>query len=69
MSREPTYTAMQIKQMAANPMIDLEALKILVELINEELELYSVEDMAIVSHASMMLFTRSLLLGSIKKLQ
>lgn len=50
----------------ASQITDSEGIKILAELINEELELYDVEDMGVIIQASMILLTRSLLLGFIK---
>ncbi len=55
----PTYTANEIKQMCIN--FDSGAFKILVDLIDEELELYDEEDLSILCQASMILFTRALL--------
>lgn len=63
--RKPTYTALQIKEMAAK-VTDYEAMKILSELINEEIELYSNEDMQIITEATMILFQRSLLMKFLK---
>lgn len=65
MKKEPTYTAIQIKEMASN-VLDYDAMKILSELINEEIELYSTEDLPIIINASMILFTRSLLFKFLK---
>ncbi len=65
MRTAPTYTAMQIKEMAAN-VCDYQAMKILGELINEEIELYTPEELPIIMNASMILFSRSLLMKFIK---
>lgn len=54
-----TYTAQEIKEFCLTA--DAEEFKILAEIINEELELYSLEDLIIIMQASMILFTRSLI--------
>ncbi len=54
----PTYTAQEILQMCLQPDQDF---KILAELIDEEIGLYSPDDIAILLQASMIIFTRSLL--------
>lgn len=61
----PIYTATEIKQMAGS-LSNLDAIKILAGLIDEELDLYSQEDVIILMQASTILFTRSLLLASMK---
>lgn len=66
--KAPTYTAMEILTMCAKTDMDLEAFKIIAGLIDEEIELYEKEDMVTIIEASMMLFTRSMLLKSIKGL-
>lgn len=68
MKREPTYTTREILEMIKTLQIDKDAVKLLVDLIDEEIELYLPEDMPILIHASMILFTRALLIGSLKKL-
>lgn len=65
----PTYTAMEVRQMCAKMDMSIEAFRILAKLIDEEIELYEDEDLIIVAQASFMLFTRSLLMGSIKNLK
>lgn len=62
----PTYTAIEIRQMAAKMDMDIEAYRTLAKLIDEEIDGYEGDDLMIIAEASMMLFTRSLLLGSIK---
>ncbi len=66
MKMAPTYTAEEIRTMCITTSMHPEAFKILAELINEEIELYNQEDLIIIIEASMILFTRSLLMGSIK---
>lgn len=68
MRRMPTYTATEIKAMCACIDIDLEGCEILRLLIMEEINLYGPEDMEDLLQASMMLFTRALLVKSIKGL-
>ncbi len=46
--------------------MDASTFKILAKLIDEEIDFYEGDDLMIIAEASMMLFTRSLLLGSIK---
>lgn len=65
MSRSPTYTAQQIKEMCKT-VTDYEGMKILSELISEEIDLYSTVDMEVITQASMILFTRSLLMKFLK---
>lgn len=69
MKINPTYTAIEIKQMSAKMDMDINAYKVLVKLIDEEIDLYEGDDLVIIAEASMMLFTRSLLLGSLKYLK
>ena len=65
MKRAPTYSATQIKDMARS-VTDYEAMKILSELISEEIDLYDTGDMEVITQASMILFTRSLLMKFLK---
>ncbi len=66
MKREPTYSAQEIKQMCITTSMHPDAFKIIAEVIEEEIELYNQDDLIILCEASMILFTRSLLMGSIK---
>lgn len=59
MTPSPTYTAEEIRHKALT--LDVESFRILIELIEEELDLYTPEEVAIIMQASMILFTRSLL--------
>lgn len=52
--------------MCQNLEIEYGALKILVELVEEEIDLYSEEDLIVITQASMILFNRSLLNGALK---
>lgn len=62
----PTYTARQVRDMCMNLEIEYHSLKILVDLVQEEIDLYSEEDLIIITQASMILFNRSLLNGALK---
>lgn len=64
-NKQPTYTALQIKEMTKT-VCDYEAMKILSELISEEIDLYDTIDMEIITQASMILFSRSLLMKFLK---
>jgi hypothetical protein len=66
MPRLPTYTAKQIKEMCQSLEISTETLNILVDLIEEEIDLYDDEDLIIITQASMILFNRALLNGALK---
>lgn len=65
MTNKPTYTALQIKEMAKT-VTDYQAMKILSELISEEIDLYDTMDMEVITKASMILFSRSLLMKFLK---
>lgn len=67
MTKAPTYSAIEIKRLAMT-INDADGMKVLATLINEEIELYGDEEMAIVAQASMLIFVRSLIIGSIKLL-
>jgi hypothetical protein len=47
---------------------DAEGMTALANLINEELDLYPDEDLPVLASASMMIFVRSLVIGSVKLL-
>lgn len=67
MPKAPTYSPKEIKALAMT-INDAEAMKVLAILIDEEMELYNEEDMLILLQASMMIFAKSLIMGSIKLL-
>jgi hypothetical protein len=69
MNRQPTYTATQIKEMCLTWTLDYTTFKILTELVEEEMERYSEEDLIILCQASMILFSRSMLRISLKHLE
>ena len=66
MKKQPTYTAAEIRAMCLK--LDIDSYRILVQVIDEELDLYDSEEIAELCHVSMMIFTRTLLMGSIKNL-
>lgn len=68
MQKTPTYTAKEIKEKVLQ-VNDMESYKILANLIDEEIDLYEPEDVHTLMDASMMLFTRCLLFGSMKLLK
>lgn len=49
--------------------MDHDAFKVLVEVIEEEMDLYSEEDLVVLVSASMIMFTRSLLQLSLKSMK
>lgn len=65
MAKAPTYTPDQLKDMAGK-VTDYQAMKILSELINEEIDLYSAEEMKTITEATLILYNRSLILKFIK---
>lgn len=69
MTRQPTYTAEQIKDMCANMSLDYEGFKILSDLIDEEIDLYPPEDIPVLMQASMLVFSRTMFKFSLKRLQ
>jgi hypothetical protein len=65
----PTYSAKQVKELCHHMELDHEAFKILTEIVEEEMNLYSEEDLIILCQASMILFSRSMLKISLKHLE
>lgn len=63
MANKPTYTAQEIKEKVMQ-VDDLESYKILANLLEEEIDLYGTEDLAMLADASMKLFIKSLLYGA-----
>lgn len=59
--KAPTYSALQVKELCST-IKDIGAIRILAQLIDEEIDLYPKEDLGIIMNASMILFTRSLLI-------
>lgn len=69
MTMQPTYTAKQVKHLCMTLEMDHDAFKVLVDVIEEEMDLYTEEDLVILLQASMIFFTRSLLQLSLKSLR
>ena len=65
----PTYTASEIKAMCSKMELDYEAFKVLADLIDEEIDLYSEDELVILCEASMMIFSRSMLKLSLKNIR
>lgn len=61
MENKPTYTAIELKEMCVDFIFDYETFRIIIDLIEEELELYDQDDLIIIMQASMIIFARSLL--------
>jgi len=57
----PTYTAAEIKEMCKAADFDYESYKILVELIEKEIHMYSTEDLRLLAEASIIAMNRGLL--------
>lgn len=66
---KPTYSASQVKEMCQTLPMEHEVFKTLVGLIEEEINLYSESELEILTQASMIMFNRSLLNGSLKFLK
>lgn len=68
-TKQPTYTAFQVRQMCQSMTMDYEGFKVLQELIDEEIDLYTEEDLIILMQASMIAFTRAMFKISAKNLK
>lgn len=64
----PTYSAYEVKRLCLEMESDGD-FKILAELIEEEIDLYPVDQLPVLIEASMIIFTRSLLKYSLKQLK
>lgn len=69
MMKGPTYTAKQVKEMCQSMTMDYEGFKVLQELIDEEIDLYTEEDLIILMQASIVAFTRAMFKISVKNLK
>lgn len=58
---EPTYTALQVKEMCKQADFDFDSYTILAELIEKEIELYSPDDLMILAQASVIALNRGLI--------
>jgi len=65
----PTYTAMEIRDMCINFKLEYDTFKVLVDLIEDELYLYSDEDLIILMQASVIMFSRSMLKLSLNNMR
>jgi hypothetical protein len=63
---QPTFSAEQIKEMCKEADFDYDSFKIMIELIEEEIDLYNEEDLVILFEASLIMVNRSLLNLSLK---
>lgn len=66
---KPTYQANEIKRMCLETDMDYKEFKILSDLINEEIEFYTSEELVILCDCSMIMFTKSMLKLTIKNLK
>lgn len=67
---KPTYSAHEIKRLIISIPVEYDTLKIIVDIIEEEIDLYSEDELMILCEASMIMFTRCMLragLGRINK--
>lgn len=60
---------MEIHEMCCKFVLDYDTFKTIVDLIEEEIDLYSSEDLIVLTQASMIMFTRSLLKLSLKNIK
>lgn len=58
---QPTYSAKEILEMCRRLELDDYTIRIIIDLIDEELDLYNESELVILIQASMILFNRSLL--------
>lgn len=61
MRMQPTYSAKEILEMCRRLELDDYTIRIIIDLIDEELDLYNESELVILIQASMILFNRSLL--------
>ena len=61
MTRTPTYRAVEVLRMCSDFEMEFDTFKIIVDLVEEDLHLYSDDDLIILMRASTIMFTRSLL--------
>lgn len=62
----PTYSAMEIRSMCINFSLEYSIFKTIVDIIEDEFELYNDEDLIILMQASVIMFSRSMLKLSLK---
>ena len=66
---QPTYKAEEIRKMCLELPMDHGTFSLLVEVIEEDLELYNEDELVILFQASMIMFTRSLLKLSLRNVE
>lgn len=69
MKQKPTYSAIEIYRMCATVKVDYITFKLLTELIEEEIELYSQDELIILMNASIIMFCRCMLEGALNYLK
>jgi len=65
----PTYSAMEIKSMCINFSLEYSIFKTIVDIIEDEFELYNDEDLIILMQASVIMFSRSMLKLSLNNMR
>ena len=69
MTIAPTYSATEIKDMCINFSLEYSIFKTIVDIIEDEFELYSDEDLIILMQASVIMFSRSMLKLSLNNMR
>lgn len=69
MTQAPTYTAMEIRQMCIDFSLEYSIFKTIVDLVEEEFELYSDEDLIILMQASVIMFSRTIMKVSLNNMR
>ena len=65
----PTYSATEIKSMCINFSLEYSIFKTIVDIIEDEFELYNDEDLIILMQASVIMFSRSMLKLSLNNMR
>ncbi len=66
---QPTYSAIEVREMCINFSLEYSIFKTIVDLVEDEFDLYSDEDLVILMQASMIMFTRSMLKVSLNNMR
>ena len=66
---QPTYKAEEIRRMCLSFELEHSTFKVLVDLIEQELDLYDENELIILFEASIIMFTRSILQLSLKNMR
>jgi hypothetical protein len=69
MMKSPTYSAEEIREMCINFELEYESFKTIVDLVDQEMSLYTDEELVIIMQASVIMFSRSMLKLSLKNLK